>query len=152
MHMQTPSRRVVLLAAAAGACLPLLAACAAPGGKVAHAGASEAALLARAQAYWDAIKAGDRVTAWDYVAASKNPNVTLQDYVKRGGVTYNRVQIMGVRSLQGDAAVLDVSINYSVPVLNIRNQDKVQPDHWRLIDGAWYHNPPRSVLIPGDDG
>lgn len=148
MHRYPPNRRLFLSMAAAVTSAVLLIGCAASGHKIDHPGSGEAALLARAQAYWDAIKAGDRVTAWDYTAHSQNPHATLQDYLKGGGVVYNSVEIKGVRSMTGDTAVLDVGINYSVPILRMRNQDREQADHWRLIEGNWYHDPPRSLLMP----
>ena len=112
------------------------------------ADASPDALLKRAQAYWDLVKANDSIGAWSYEAASKHPQASLEGYLKKGGITYSRVQVLGVKSIDGDTATLDLDMTYSAPLLRIRNVDLHTEDQWKLIEGVWYHAPPRSGLFP----
>lgn len=102
-------------------------------------GDDRAALLERARAYWAATKANDLVTTWPYEDVSLDPRWTLQAYLKRGGIQYDAVEVKGVRSLEGDTAVVDVEIRFSLPQMRLRNQVSVIADRWRRIDGRWYH-------------
>jgi len=112
-------------------------------------GNDESALLERARAYWAAIKANDLVTTWPYEDVSLDPRWTLQAYLKRGGIQYDAVTVKGVRSIDGDAAVLDVEIRFSLPQMRLRNQVSVIGDRWRRIDGRWYHVLGRNSLLDG---
>lgn len=111
------------------------------------AGTDKAALLERSQAYWDAVQRNDRVKAWSYEAVSKDPAWTLEGYLKRGGIVYNKVEVRAVKSADGDKAVVDVWMSYSVPLLRLKGQEAVLQDEWRLIDGAWHHVLKRSVMF-----
>ncbi len=112
------------------------------------AGASQEALLKRAQAFWDLVRVNDNVGAWAYEAQSKDPAWSLETYLKKGGITYSSVKILGVKSMEGDEAQLDVQMTYSLPLLRVRDQDLRTVDQWKLIDGVWYHSPPKSGLFP----
>ena len=76
--------------------------------------------------------------------------MTLEAYVKRGGVAYNAVELRGVRSINGDEAVVDVWMQYGIPMLRLKSQEAVVQDQWRRIDGLWYHVLPRSSAFPGE--
>lgn len=128
--------------ALAGLLVPTLATlvsgCAASSANTAP-GDDRAVLLERARAYWAATKANDLVTAWPYEDVSLDPRWTLQAYLKRGGIQYDAVEVKGVRSLDGDTALVDVDIRFSLPQMRLRNQVALVSDRWRRIDGRWYH-------------
>lgn len=104
-------------------------------------------LLERARAYWAATKANDLVTTWSYEDISLDPRWTLQGYLKRGGIQYDAVEVKGVRSLEGDTALVDVEVRFSLPQMRLRNQLTVIQDRWRRIDGRWYHVLGRNSLF-----
>ncbi|HNM39228.1 MAG TPA: hypothetical protein PKJ29_05765 [Giesbergeria sp.] len=93
------------------------------------------------------MSANDRLEAWKYEAASKDKSLTLEGYLKRGGVTYDAVEVRGIRSMEGDNAVLDVWMRYSVPQMRIKGLEDVVQDHWRRIDGAWHHVLRQSIMF-----
>ncbi|MCK9516183.1 MAG: hypothetical protein WCZ18_07380 [Ottowia sp.] len=145
--MFMPTRRRWLLASVSTAAALLAGACAS-GGSVIGAGSGEDALLERARAYWDAIKDNDRLAAWPLDELSLDPRWTLQDYVKRGGIIYHEAEVLGVHEIDGDQAQVDVRIRFDVPQARMRNQKGVIHDHWRLVDGLWYHEHRRGAA-PG---
>ncbi|MGP1691083.1 MAG: hypothetical protein ACTS6O_01125 [Giesbergeria sp.] len=100
---------------------------------------SKAALLKRSQAYWDAVQKNDRVTAWSFEEVSKDPNWTLEAYLKRGGIVFDAVEVRDVKSIEGDKALVDVWVRYSIPLLRMKTREGIAPDEWRLIDGVWSH-------------
>lgn len=110
--------------------------------------ASPEALLKRAQAYWDLVRVNDNVGAWAYEAQSKAPNASLEAYLKKGGITYSSVNVAGVKSIEGDTGLVNVNMKYSLPLLRVRDRELRTEDQWKLIEGVWYHSPPRSGLIP----
>ena len=112
--------------------------------------ADREALLQRARAYWELVRQNDRVNAWKYEAVSKDQSMTLEGYLKRGGIIYESVEILGVRSLQGDEARVDMRQRYSVPVARLKNMVAEGTDHWRRIDGTWHHVLPKSSSFPGE--
>jgi hypothetical protein len=138
-YSQPLTRRRALGHLLAPAALGLLGAgCAAPG-PTTPAGDDRAALLERARAYWSATQANDQVTAWSHEDVSLDPRWTLQAYLKRGGIQYESVLVKGIRSLEGDTAVVEVEVRFSLPQVRLRNQVAVVGDRWRRIDGRWYH-------------
>lgn len=112
--------------------------------------ADREALLQRARAYWDLVRQNDRVNAWKYEAASKDQSMTLEGYLKRGGIVYDSVEVLGVHSLQGDQAQVDLRQRYSVPIARLKNLVAEGTDQWRRIDGIWHHVLPRSSSFPGE--
>ncbi|MBT9512321.1 MAG: hypothetical protein IV104_08230 [Acidovorax sp.] len=103
-------------------------------------------LLQRATVFWKSVQDNDAVTSWNYEELSKKPGWTLQAYLKREGILYQAVQVLEVRSLEGDRAVVDVKVTYSIPVLRMMDQEVVLKDEWVRLDGAWYHADRKSVL------
>jgi len=147
------SRRRWLLRCGAPVVLVLAAGCATGAGGAATAAEpkkdnSQAALMQRAQAYWDAIQKNDRVAAWKFEEVSTDPAWTLEAYLKRGGIVYDKVEVRDVKSVEGDRAVVDVWMRYTVPMLRLKGQETVAPDEWRLIDGVWHHVLKRSAMFP----
>lgn len=112
-------------------------------------GASEAALLERATAFWSARVAGDYVTAYNYAIASTLPDASLQRYLGgQGGMKFERAEVLGIERIEADGAVVKVQLAYRVPMLTMRKPiEAALQDSWRLIDGQWYHAPrPSGVL------
>ncbi|WP_010462573.1 hypothetical protein [Acidovorax radicis] len=142
------TRRHLVVALAAPVVLAVLVGCAATGGAVVSAEDDQAALLTRAKAYWALIQKNDRVGAWAYEELSKDPNATLEAYLKRGGIAFDGVEVRGVRSIEGDRAVVNVWMRYSLPLLRVKKQEAVAEDEWRRIDGVWHHVQRRSVMFP----
>ncbi|GAB2526467.1 hypothetical protein [Simplicispira piscis] len=112
--------------------------------------ADRLALEQRAKAYWNLIQANDRVPAWAFELASKDQSMTLDAYLKRGGVLYDAIEVRGVRSIDGDDAVADVWMRYSLPLLRIKTQEGVVQDAWRRVDGVWHHVQRRSSMFPDE--
>lgn len=104
------------------------------------------ALLQRATAFWKSVQDNDPVTSWNYEELSKKPGWTLQAYLKREGILYQAVQVLEVRSLEGDKAVVDVKVKYSIPLLRMMDQEVVLKDEWVRVDGLWYHAERRGIL------
>ncbi len=103
-------------------------------------------LLQRTGAYWKTVVAGDPVASWSYEEVSKKPGWTLQAYLKREGILYEAVQVLDVRSLEGDRAVVNVKITYSVPLLRMNSQEVLLQDEWVRLEGLWYHADRKSLL------
>lgn len=139
-HRHAPTRRRVLLGLLAPAAFGVLGpGCAAPGDAAPRD--DRAALLERARAYWRAVQAGDFAQAWPYEDISRDPNWTLQSYLRRvGGIVYHEVEVLRVASIEGDEAVVEVRQRYSVPLARLKDATGVAQDRWRRIDGQWYHD------------
>lgn len=116
---------------------------------VGSAGNDHAVLLQRSQAYWGALRTNDGISAWSYEDVSKDPGWTLQNYLQRGGVTYDSVDVRGVKQVEGDHALVDVTVHYSVPLLRMKKQKAELQDEWRRIDGQWYHVLNKGSLFKG---
>lgn len=144
------SRRQWVVNMAAPVALLTLAGCATTGGATAQPSDDKSALLKRAQTYWTLVRANDNVGSWAYEAASKDPKASLEDYLKRGGVVYDAVEVRDVHSIDGDRAVLNVWMRYSLPILRVKRQESVMEDEWRRIDGVWLHVLRRSVMFSKD--
>lgn len=145
MQPTAPQRRRLLQALALPAALVLvLGGCA----STPSPQADREALLQRARAYWELSRANDNVNAWKYEAASKDQSMTLEGYLKRGGIVYDSVEVLGVRSLEGADAQLDLRMRYSLPLVRLRNQQAQVTDDWRRIDGQWYHVLRRNSAMP----
>jgi len=147
------SRRRWLLRCGAPVALVLAAGCATGAGSASVAlnakkDSSQAALVQRAQAYWDAIQKNDRVAAWSFEEVSTDPAWTLEAYLKRGGIVYGKVEVRDVKSVEGDHAIVDVWMRYTVPMLRLKGQETVAPDEWCLIGGVWHHVLKRSAMFP----
>lgn len=139
-------RRRMLDWVAAPLMLALVGGCANMG----SAGANdETLLLQRSQAYWGALRTNDGISAWSYEDVSKDPGWTLQNYLQRGGVTYDAVEVRGIKKVEGDHATMDVVVHYSVPLLRMKKQKAELQDEWRRIDGQWFHVLNKGSLFKG---
>lgn len=103
-------------------------------------------LLARAKEFWKLVQDNDSIAAWKYEELSKKPGWTLQAYLKREGIVYDDAQVQDVFSLDGDRAVVNVKVTYSVPLLRMNNQTVVLRDEWVRLEGVWYHADRKSAL------
>ncbi len=103
-------------------------------------------LLQRAQEFWKSVQDNDPVTSWKYEELSKKPGWTLQAYLKREGILYQAVRVLEVRSLEGDRAVVDVKVTYSIPLIRMMDQEVVLKDEWVRVDGLWYHAERKGIL------
>ncbi len=130
------TRRQLLLVLAAGVVLPaLLAACATAPASPQH---DAEALLARARAYWDAVRRNDLISAWQFEELSLDPRWTLQAYLKRGGLVYKEAEVLELVRLEGDEALLRVRLKYDLPQVFLRNHEQVIEDAWVRRNGQWY--------------
>lgn len=141
------NRRTWVARAAAAMSAVALAGCATTGSAVSSGGDKEA-VRKRAEAYWALMRTNDKLAAWAYEAQSKDPKGSLEGYMKRGGITYEVAEVRDVRSIEGDKAIVDVFMRYSVPLIRIKGQEAVAQDEWQRIDGQWYHVLRRSVMFP----
>ncbi|WP_265664317.1 hypothetical protein [Verminephrobacter aporrectodeae] len=145
---QAMRRRAWLARIAAPAALLALAGCTTPGAAPSPQD-DEAALLQRARAYWALVHSNDNVAAWAYEETSKNPQATLDGYLRRGGgITYDALEVRGVRNMEADRAIVNVWMRYSLPLLRIKGQEVLAEDEWRRLDGVWHHVLRRSSALP----
>ena len=140
-----PPRRRFLATLALPAAAALLAGCATPP----SGDADRAALLARVNAYWQLALKNERVKMWPMEAASLDGQMTIEAYLKRGGITYESAEVSAIHSLEGDTAEVDLQMRYNIPLIRLKNQESLVRDVWRRIDGIWYHAPRPSVAFPG---
>lgn len=110
--------------------------------------ADRAALLQRAREYWALVQQNDKLKAWSYEAASKDPNAKFEGYAKRGGIIFDAVEVQGIQSMDGGKALVTVHQRYNLPLLRLKDLQATLQDHWQWIDGQWYHHVPPSVAFP----
>lgn len=122
-----------------------LVGCAAP---MSMGGADKAELRQRVQEYWELVRANDKVGAWKFELASKDQSLTLEAYLKRGGIVYQALEVRDVRFKDADLAEVDVWMRYDLPLLRIKGQELVAQDQWRRVEGVWYHAPQRGSMFP----
>ncbi len=142
---QPTSRRQMMMHLLAPAALISMVGCAT--GSSAPSERERHELTQRAQDYWAHMKANDRLSAWKYEAASKDKSITLEGYLKRGGVVYDSVDVRGILHVEADDSELDVRMRYSVPSLRIKGVEVEVRDRWRKIDGEWFHVHPRNPMF-----
>jgi hypothetical protein len=124
------NRRTLVARAAAVLSGVALAGCATTGPAV-SLDADKTALKKRAEAYWALVRSNDKLAAWAYEAQSKDPAGSLEGYMKRGGITYEAVEVREVRSIEGDKAIVEVFMRYSAPLIRIKGQEL-----WRRTSGS----------------
>lgn len=141
-------RRQALACLLAPALATFVSGCATPAANSAPSD-DRAVLLERARAYWAAMQANDFVAAWQYEAISRDPNWTLQNYLKRvGGIRYREVQVLEIKALDGDQAAVAVFQKFDVPLARLRDQQATIMDRWVRLHGQWFHDRPH----PGPAG
>ena len=74
--------------------------------------------------------------------------MTLEGYLKRGGIVYQALEVRDVRFKDADLAEVDVWMRYDLPLLRIKGQELVAQDQWRRVEGVWYHAPQRGSMFP----
>lgn len=103
----------------------------------------EAALRARAEAYWAARVANDHVEAYRFEVVSTQADASLQRYLAgRGPVSLHSAEVTEVRILDDGEGEVSVRMSYRLPLPGMR--DPITGDalsHWRSIEGQWYHSP-----------
>lgn len=120
-------------------CALLLASCATPG---AQRERDISALEQRVTAFWQARQAGDVISAYEFEEVKATGEVTLQQYVRRGGgLIYHNVDVENVEIVDDSKAVAALKMEYSIPALPKRINTEVK-DNWVKIDGKWYHAKP----------
>lgn len=139
------SRRAIVGSVSSALALSALVGCA-TSAQLGGSGLGE--LTQRAQAYWGLVLANDKIGAWKYELASKDQSLTLEAYLKRGGILYQAVEVRDVRLVGADVAEVDVWMRYDLPLVRVKGQELVAQDQWRLVEGVWYHAPKRSAMFP----
>lgn len=107
----------------------------------------EESLQQRAQAFWDARKINDELSAYKYEAESLQPGSTLQNYLKGSGrIEYRSVEIKSVKLISPTEGEALVAVSYALPGTPITKPfASTLRDQWTNIDGRWYHiKPPKS--------
>lgn len=137
-HLLTPWRLLGLALLAA-----VLSGCA-----TAPAQKPEDALRARAQAYWDAVRIGDDVTAYSFEEGSLKPGATLQNYLRgRTRFMYSQLDIVSVQMKGENEAELLLNVSYTIPSIGFNKPISGESkDHWVRIDGQWYHRLQNALL------
>lgn len=139
-------RRKALVLLLTSVTLPLMVGCA-TGRAEASAEHEHSELKQRAEAYWGYIKSNDRLGAWRLEAASKDRSITLEGYLKRGGIVYDSIEVRKVLRIDGDDSEVDVRMQYSVPSIRVKGVQVEVRDRWRKIDGEWFHVLPSNPLF-----
>lgn len=104
----------------------------------------EESLQQRAQAFWDARKINDELTAYKYEAESLQPGSTLQNYLKGSGrIEYRSVEIKSVKLISPTEGEAHVVASYTLAGTPITKPfTSTLRDQWTNIDGRWYHIKP----------
>lgn len=142
---QLTSRRQMMVQLFAPVALISLAGCAAGAGVPSEYERRE--LAQRVKDYWAHMQANDRLKAWKYEMASQDQSLTLESYLKRGGLIYDAVEVRGIGRIEAGEAEIDVWMRYSVPLMRLKGQEVVTRDRWRKSDGEWFHVLPHNPLF-----
>ena len=133
MHKSNVFKYLILLPIVAG----LLVAC----------GKSDRQIVEeRAQAYWNAVVAGDYVTAYAYERLSVDEPAGLQRYMAgKGAIRYNSAEVTAVQvdRARGEAAVT-VRSTYILPaMLKMKPVTEDLPTRWVKVGNEWFNEPVR---------
>lgn len=138
-------RRAIVAGLSSLLAASMLAACSTPG----RSSAEDAGeLRQRVETYWSLVKVNDKVGAWKYELASQDQSMTLEAYLKTGGVVYDAIEVRDVRQLAEKEAAAEVWMRFDLPLLRIKGQEATAQDQWRRVDGVWYHVRKRSAMFP----
>lgn len=120
--------------------IPALALAALHGCATIAPAADAGSLRQRAEAYWKARLAGDRVAAFDYEEHKARGTQTLQAYVKKNPPIFLKVTITDVQVFPENRGLVSLDTSYTVPGLPSKTPivQKMQDD-WTVVDGRWYH-------------
>ena len=132
--LQNTSRRILLIAFTLGT---LTAGCAA-------LQSPEESLKERAQAYWNAKKINDALSAYKYEDISLQAESNVQNYAKRtSSIEYRVVEVKGVKLISANEGEVNVDLTYTLPGTIITKPIPTSiRDYWIKIDGQWYRSKP----------
>jgi len=132
--LQNTSRRTLLVALALGT---LTAGCAA-------LQSPEESLKERAQAYWNAKKINDALSAYKYEDISLQAEQNVQNYAKRtSSIEYRVAEVKGVKLTSANEGEVTVDLSYTLPGTIITKPISTSiRDYWIEIDGQWYRSKP----------
>ena len=132
--LQNTSRRILLIALTLGT---LTAGCSA-------LQSPEESLKERAQAYWNAKKINDALSAYKYEDISLQAEQNVQNYAKRtSSIEYRVAEVKGIKLVSANEGEVTVDLSYILPGTIITKPISTSiRDYWIKIDGQWYRSKP----------
>jgi hypothetical protein len=109
---------------------------------------SEARLMERAEAYWNALQVRDFSTLYGLEAGSRDGTLTPEQL--RSATGRSRLQSFAFKgtTIEEDRAMIQVERVYRVEGIGAP-VPTTQPDFWMYVEGDWYHGVPARSSPPG---